>query len=114
MTRMAYSSSQCKAVQKASSEPQNLVEALAGLMLSAATVQHVLLAAQAGLSRMGLPCSEDYLQEMMTQYDEDHDGTVDFDEFQRYVHHRRKSMRAAFEEMDFHHTGTIDQEDLVR
>ncbi|KAK9847953.1 hypothetical protein WJX84_002394 [Apatococcus fuscideae] len=69
---------------------------------------------RAGLSRMGLPCSEDYLQEMMTQYDEDHDGTVDFDEFQRYVHHRRKSMRAAFEEMDFHHTGTIDQEDLVR
>lgn len=68
---------------------------------------------QAGLARMGLPCSEDYLREMMNQYDEDHDGTVDFQEFQHYVHHRRRSMRAAFEEMDFHHTGTIDADDLV-
>ena len=70
-------------------------------------------AGQAGLARMGLPCSEDYLREMMNQYDEDHDGTVDFQEFQHYVQHRRRNMRAAFEEMDFHHTGTIDEDDLV-
>ncbi|KAK9838222.1 hypothetical protein WJX84_010632 [Apatococcus fuscideae] len=68
---------------------------------------------RAGLARMGLPCSEDYLREMMNQYDEDHDGTVDFMEFQHYVHHRRRNMRAAFEEMDFHHTGTIDADDLL-
>ena len=69
---------------------------------------------QAGLTRMGLPCSEDYLNEMMNQYDEDHDGTVDFVEFQHYVHHRRRSMRRAFDEMDLNHSGLIDEGDLVR
>ena len=41
---------------------------------------------QAGLHRLGLPCSPTYLQTMLSQYDEDHDGTPPLGCAQHAVH----------------------------
>ncbi|KAK9813123.1 hypothetical protein WJX72_009417 [[Myrmecia] bisecta] len=71
---------------------------------------------RAALCKLGLPSSEDYLREMMHQYDENQDGTVDWAEFQKYVGRREADIRAAFEKLDAHWEGRISaaalEEDL--
>jgi Ca2+-binding EF-hand superfamily protein len=33
------------------------------------------------LNRLGLPHTEEYLQDLMSQYDRDHNGTIEWGEF---------------------------------
>lgn len=53
----------------------------------------------------------------MKQYDENHDGRVDFAEFSGYVEKRKKEMERAFNKLDFdsegHHVGSIKTQNLV-
>lgn len=69
---------------------------------------------QSALSELGLPCSSDYLGEMLMQYDENHDGAVDYAEFQHYVARRRTTMERAFDKLDKDKSGTISENELVR
>lgn len=54
----------------------------------------------------------------MKQYDENHDGRVDFAEFSHYIETRRTEMEKAFDKLDFdpegHHVGSIKTQNLVR
>ncbi|KAK9795508.1 hypothetical protein WJX73_001295 [Symbiochloris irregularis] len=68
---------------------------------------------QSALSELGLPCSSDYLGEMLEQYDENHDGAVDFTEFEHYVAKRRGTMERAFDKMDKDKSGTISETELL-
>ena len=69
------------------------------------------------MSRLGLPCGKDYVKSLLKQYDENHDGKVEFEEFQRYVEKREKDMQKAFDKLDADtdgkHLGGIDTQTLV-
>lgn len=66
---------------------------------------------------MGLPCGKDYIKSLMKQYDSNHDGKVEFQEFQRYVEKREKDMQKAFDKLDAdtegRHLGGIETRTLV-
>lgn len=53
----------------------------------------------------------------MKQYDQDHDGRVQYQEFQKYVEKREKDMQKAFDKLDADtegkHLGGIDTQTLV-
>eukprot|EP00884_Botryococcus_braunii_P005891 jgi/Botrbrau1/15302/Bobra.0096s0005.1 len=49
------------------------------------------------LEKLGLPCAQGYIKEIIEQYDRDGDGEVTYTEFQRYVTHRDSSIRQAFQ-----------------
>lgn len=68
---------------------------------------------QGALAQLGLPCSSDYLSDMLSQYDEDHDGEVDYTEFQHYVKRRRHAMERAFDKLDADKSGGISEAELV-
>ena len=68
---------------------------------------------QGALSQLGLPCSRDYLSDMLTQYDENHDGLVDYTEFQHYVKRRRFAMERAFDKLDTDKSGSISEPELA-
>lgn len=69
---------------------------------------------QGALAQLGLPCSSDYLSDMLSQYDEDHDGEVDYTEFQHYVKRRRHAMERAFDKLDADKSGGISEAELLR
>lgn len=54
----------------------------------------------------------------MKQYDANHDGKIDFAEFESYVERRQKDMAKAFDQLDAdtngRHLGAIDTNTLVR
>ena len=72
---------------------------------------------QRALSKSGLPCGKDYLESLMKQYDDNHDGRVDFEEFSSYIERRKRDMEKAFDKLDFdpegHHVGSIKTQNLV-
>ena len=82
-----------------------------GIVLSEAAV---LCGWQGALAQLGLPCSADYLADMLAQYDETHDGSVSFPEFQHYVQRRRSVMERAFDKLDTDRSGSITEPELVR
>lgn len=51
---------------------------------------------------------------MLHQYDDNHDGAVDFDEFAHYVKRRRGTIERAFDKIDTDKTGTISEPELAR
>jgi len=40
---------------------------------------------QSALMKLGLPSSDDYVTEVMLQYDDDRDGVISFKEYHAYV-----------------------------
>ena len=86
-------------------------------MLNASIYLEHLIYLQKALSRLGLPCGKDYIQSLLKQYDDNHDGRVEFEEFQRYVEKREKDMQKAFDKLDADtdgkHLGGIDTQTLV-
>ncbi|KAK9805412.1 hypothetical protein WJX73_002357 [Symbiochloris irregularis] len=61
-----------------------------------------------GLQRLGLPHdSPAYLDQLLKQYDEDKDGTVDFWDFQHYVMRKERAIRRAFKALDEDDSGAI-------
>ena len=51
---------------------------------------------QAALDRLELPSTQSYLNDLFRQYDVNKDGSVDFEEFQRYVKQREWALQRAF------------------
>jgi Ca2+-binding EF-hand superfamily protein len=64
---------------------------------------------QAAFVRLGLPCSEEYVAEMMAQYDENRDSLIDWPEFKKYVGKREKDIRKAFKQLDKDASGEVTQ-----
>lgn len=48
------------------------------------------------MERLGLPPTNNYLSELLRQYDRDGDGTVDYGEFKAYVLRKEAAMQRAF------------------
>ena len=69
--------------------------------------------AQVALAHLGLPCSKDYLSEMLQQYDENHDGKIEFTEFEHYVQRRQGAIEKAFDKLDADKSGSISERELV-
>lgn len=78
---------------------------------------HTSVDLQKALSKLGLPCGKDYMKSLMKQYDQNHNGRVEFEEFQQYVETRQKDMEKAFDKLDAdtegRHLGGIDTKTLV-
>lgn len=66
------------------------------LLLPVPLVCQLLPVLQAALERLDLPSTQSYLNDLFRQYDTDRDGSVDFEEFQRYVKQREWALRRAF------------------
>lgn len=69
---------------------------------------------KAALAEVGLPNGQNYIRELLQQYDKDGDGEIDFSEFSRYVGTKVASVRRAFESMDTDGNGQLDAEEVRR
>ena len=70
---------------------------------------------QAALRKLGLPHdSTEYVQNLLQQYDANHDGLIDFEEFKRYVRRKEQVVSRAFKSIDVDGNGSISIEELVR
>ena len=47
---------------------------------------------QAGLGKLGLPSSDEYVSDIFTQYDMDGSGRIDEQEFRNYVRKKERAM----------------------
>ena len=68
---------------------------------------------QAGLGKLGLPSSDEYVSDIFTQYDMDGSGRIDEQEFRNYVRKKERAMYASFSKLDTDASGAITGEELV-
>ena len=50
---------------------------------------------------------------MLQQYDENHNGQIEFTEFEHYVQRRRGAIEKAFDKLDADKSGSISERELV-
>ena len=62
---------------------------------------------QRALARLGLPCSDEYVDDVFSQYDADGSGAIDLREFKRYVAKKEAAMWKAFCGLDTDASGAI-------
>ena len=69
---------------------------------------------QAGLRRLGLPArSQDYLRELLQQYDRNGDGHIDWAEYHAYVARKERVVQRTFQKLDADGSGEISADELV-
>ncbi len=68
---------------------------------------------QGALRRLGLPGSQHYVQDLLKQYDVNHDGSVDWEEYKQYVARKEKIVQRTFQKLDEDGSGSISAEELV-
>ena len=69
---------------------------------------------QAALRRLGLPArSQDYLRDLLQQYDRDGDGRIDWAEFHAYVARKERVVQRTFAKLDADGSGEISADELV-
>lgn len=69
---------------------------------------------QAALQALGLPASQRYMGELLSQYDRDASRCIDFDEFRGYVEGKEKRIRAVFARIDGDGDGALDAGEVHR
>lgn len=69
---------------------------------------------QAGLKRKGLPSGDDYIGDVLDQYDADRSGTIGKDEFVKYMAKKEKAMFRAFQELDVDSSGEVTGDEIAR
>ena len=62
---------------------------------------------------MGLPQTDQYVKQLLKQYDGNGDKKIDFAEFKAYVVAKEKRVQHAFSQIDTDGSGTISIEELV-
>ena len=68
---------------------------------------------QASLGNLGLPQTEQYVEQLLKQYDGNGDSQVDWAEFRAYVQSKEKKIRHAFHQIDTDNSGEISLDELV-
>lgn len=63
---------------------------------------------------MGLPNSNMYIRDLLSQYDKDNDGAVTFREFCSYVERKEQAMWQAFRRVDVDGNGHLDRSEVQR
>ena len=69
---------------------------------------------QAGMLSLGLPSSDDFVSDVMRNYDLDRDGSISFDEFSRYVRTKERVIIKAFSAMDASGQGFLTETEIIR
>ena len=67
---------------------------------------------QRALARLGLPSSDDYVDDVFSQYDTDGSGAIDLREFKGYVAKKERAMWQAFRGLDVDASGAITSAEL--
>eukprot|EP00798_Chlamydomonas_sp_ICE-L_P025075 gene25075-10727_t len=65
------------------------------------------------VARMGLPSSQEYIKEIMAEYDHDNDSTISFDKFKRSMKKREQVIQKAFRSMDADGDGEVTVSELL-
>lgn len=68
---------------------------------------------QSALRKLGLPASKQYVAALLKQYDRNNDGSVDWEEYKRYVIRKEKIVQRTFQKLDEDGSGSISAEELV-
>ena len=69
---------------------------------------------QEALRRLGLPArSQDYMADLLKQYDRDGDGRIDWGEFHAYVARKERVVKRTFRQLDADGSGNISPDELV-
>ena len=69
---------------------------------------------QAGMLVLGLPSSDDFVADVMRNYDLDGDGSISFEEFSRYIRSKERVIIKAFSAMDASGQGYLTEKEIVR
>lgn len=63
---------------------------------------------------MGLPGdSKAYVSDLLKQYDRNSDGSIDWEEYKRYVVRKERVVQRTFQKLDADGSGSISAEELV-
>ncbi|CAL8462209.1 g1740 [Coccomyxa elongata] len=67
------------------------------------------------LNRLGLPGdSHAYISDLLKQYDRNHDGSIDWEEYRRYVVRKERIIRRTFQKLDEDGSGSISADELTK
>lgn len=69
---------------------------------------------QGCIAKLGLPVSDDYVAEVMAQYDTDKSGTITFKEFEAYLKKQEASLKKAYNSINKDKDGRISAEEVSR
>ncbi|CAE8586785.1 unnamed protein product, partial [Polarella glacialis] len=64
------------------------------------------------LGHVSQKASEVWVDRVFKEFDLDHNGTLDMDEFSKYVVSHASSLRSSFDELDVSHTGLLSADDV--
>lgn len=69
---------------------------------------------QEALRKLGLPGdSRAYISDLLKQYDRNHDGSIDWEEYKRYVIRKERIVQRTFQKLDEDGSGSVSAEELV-
>ncbi|KAK9906889.1 hypothetical protein WJX75_009795 [Coccomyxa subellipsoidea] len=70
---------------------------------------------QEALNKLGLPGnSHAYIADLLKQYDRNHDGSIDWEEYKRYVIRKERIVQRTFQKLDEDGSGSVSAEELTK
>jgi Ca2+-binding EF-hand superfamily protein len=84
------------------------------LCATVAYTSNTALHVQEALNKLGLPGnSHAYIADLLKQYDRNHDGSIDWEEYKRYVIRKERIVQRTFQKLDEDGSGSVSAEELV-